>query len=128
MRVKNENLMVIDGSAAPASMAVTINFKPIWLGHIANYNIQVVFSGAPNGEFKLQVSNDEGQPAAQGDAQKYVGVTNWSDYSNSTQAISASGDHSYEVMESGHNWVRLVWTPTSGSGTILSARAYLKGV
>ena len=58
----------------------------------------------------------------------YEGVDNWTDVDGSTQAISASGDHMWEVANSGVQWVRFVWTSTSGSGTVTSARCNMKGV
>jgi hypothetical protein len=128
MRVKNENLLIIDSAAAPSDMSVAIEMRPIWLGHIANYAVQLVFTGSPAGNFKLQASNDEGQPAATADSQKYAGVVNWTDIAGSQQAISAAGDLMYQVQNIGYNWVKVVWTPTSGNGTITTARAYVKGV
>jgi len=127
MRVNNEDLLVINGEPAPSDMSVSINMRPIWLGHIKDYSIQLVFTGAPVGEFKLQASNDLGMPASAGDSQKYVGVDNWTDVEGSDQAISAAGNHMYQVQNAGYNWVRVVYTATSGSGTLTKARSYCKG-
>lgn len=123
MRTGNDDL-----NLSGTSMAVSITSDPIWLGHIINYNIQVAFTGSPNGSFKLQVSNDAGRPEAAHEEDRNFGITHWTDMADSNQAIVAAGDHSYEVQAAGHRWVRLVWTPTSGTGTITSIRFSVKGV
>lgn len=129
MRVKNENMLQIDGTDSSPSLASTWTSKPLWLGHIVNYSIQLVFTGTPNGTFKLQVCNDLGEINSASEVMQANKLVNWTDYSNSEQAITEAGDHTYEVMESGHNWVRVLWQPSGvSSGTVTSARAYLKGV
>jgi hypothetical protein len=123
MRIANDEL-----NLSGTNMAVSIESEPIWLGHIANYNIQLVFTGNPSGNFKLQISNDAGNPNAPKEADRNFKIENWTDMADSGQTISAAGNHSYEVQNAGHRWVRLVWTATSGSGTITSARFNAKGV
>src|SRR5574343_407072 len=112
MRVKNENLI-----SAPVAMAASFELRPVWLAHIANYSIQLVFTGSPGGNFKLQASNDEGYIDSAGGAQQYTNVVNWTDIADSAQTISAAGDHMWTVENAGYNWVRVVWTAASGSGS-----------
>lgn len=109
-------------------MANTITSDPIWLGHIANYSLQLVFTGSPTGTFKLQISNDLGRPTAGDDGDRDYGITNWTDMTNSSQTISAAGNHAYDVQNAGHRWVRLVYTPSGGSGTMTVYRFNAKGV
>lgn len=125
MRVNNENLLPDN---EPIDMDVSFNLSPIWLGHIANFAIQLVFSGAPNGTFSLQVSNDPGSTPYNQNPKSYQNVVNWTDFDGSAQAIVEAGDHTWAVQNAGYNWVRVVWTATSGSGTLTDARAYVKGV
>lgn len=101
---------------------------PVWLGHIANYSIQIVFSGTPGGNFKLQMSNDEGRPQAAQEADKDYGVVNWTDIADSALTVSAAGDVAWNYRDCGYRWVRVVWTQTSGTGTITSIRFNVKGV
>ena len=106
-------------------MSSSLTSNPIWLGHIANFAIQLVFTGTPNGTLKLQCSNDEG---AKTNDISNVSITNWTDIDGSDQAIVASGDHVWNVQNCGYRWVRVVYTASSGSGTLTSARMNVKGV
>lgn len=124
MRVKNENLI----EAGPLDLSVSQTLRPVWLGHIANFSIQLFFTGTPGGSFTLQASNDPGQIDQAGQAVQYAGVTNWTTVADSAFTVSAAGDVMWDVQNTGYNWVRVVWTQTSGSGSLTSARAYVKGV
>ena len=103
----------------------TITSNAIWLGHIANYSIQLVFTGStPNGTFKLQASCDEPNKTNAAETT----VTNWTDITDSDQAITAAGDHMWTVENAGYTFARAVWTDsTSSAGTITSARFMVKG-
>lgn len=131
MRVQNQDLLEIDGTRATVSLATSANLKPIWLGHVINASVQLVFTGTPAGNFKLQVSNDLGSIHSASEAQQYVGVSNWTDVADSTQTISAAGNISYELQNVAFEWVRVVWTATgagSGTPTLTIARSKIKGL
>lgn len=127
MRVKNENLLDDSG---PLDLLVNQNLRPIWLGHIANYAIQLVFTGTPVGSFKLQASNDVGQINSEGATTQVAGVTQWTDITDSALSVTAAGDIMWTVENAGYTWVRVVWTATGGSSspTLTSARCYVKGI
>ena len=105
----------------------TITSNAIWLGNIINYNIQIVFTGSPVGTFTLEVSDDDGNTKQPIIDPATESITNWSTYQGSSQSISAAGNHSYEVQNSGHRWARIKYTKTSGTGTITSCRVNIKG-
>lgn len=102
--------------------------EPVWLGHIANYSIQIFFSGTPGGNFKLQMSNDFGNVQAPVEADRDFKIDNWTDIADSALTVSAAGDVAWNYRDAGYRWVRVVWTQTSGSGTITSVRFNVKGI
>lgn len=122
MRIANENLIT-----AAVDLGASSNLRPLWLGHICNYAIQLVFTGSPVGAFKLQCSNDPGMPDG-GSTPQALSVTNWTDISGSSQSISAAGNIVWNVENAGYTWVRVAYTFTSGIGSLSSARANVKGV
>ena len=127
MRVNNEDLLEINDVRTELDMTTSFDLKPIWLGHIANYSIQLIFTGTPGGNFKLQASCDTGKPNAQSETEKYLNVVNWTDVTDSAFTISAAGNVMWDVQNTGYEWVKVVWTQTSGSGLLTSARCKVKG-
>lgn len=120
MRIKTENI-TLDGT----DMTSNILGSAIWLGHIANYAIQLVFTGDPDGTFKLQGSCDE--PKKSDEANSVP--TNWSDIANTSQVISEAGNHMWTASNVGYTFVRVVWTDSaSGASAITSARFMVKGM
>lgn len=121
MRIQNEDLTL-----SGTDMTTNITSSPIWLGHIAHFAIQLVFTGSPNGSLKLQCSNDQGANDLQIAA---ATITNWTDVDGSTQAISSDGNHVWNVQNCGYRWVRIAWVDSaSGSpSTLTSARFNVKG-
>ena len=121
MRIQNKALTL-----SGTDMESDITSDPIWLGHIANYSIQVVFTGSPDGTLKLQASNDFG---ARDGSLDQVSIDHWTDIIGSSQNITASGDHTWTVENAGYRWVRMVWTDSASSDAdITSARFNVKGV
>lgn len=123
MRIANDSLQ--DGAT---SMNSTFEMEPIFLGHIVYYSIQLVFTGSPTGNFKLQASNDKGLEDKRLGGWDSSGVSNWTDIADSQQAITAAGDHAWTVENAGYRWVRVVWTQTAGTGSLDSARFNAKGI
>ena len=103
MRIKNDNLVL-----SSTDMSASLTSNAIWLGHIANFAIQLVFTGSPEGAFKLQASNDEGANDLKlADAS----ITNWTDIDGSTQAITEAGNHMWNVQNCGYRWCKSVQPP-----------------
>lgn len=121
MRTKTEELE-LDGT----DMTSTILSESVWLENMANAAIQIVFTGTPNGTFKLQASCDE--PSKNVPAKSTP--QNWTDVVDSSQAVVAAGNHIYEMQNIGYTFVRVVWTDTSSGSpsTITSIRFMVKGV
>lgn len=130
MKTKNSDLLTIDGTRSTVTIGTTRQFKPLHVGHASSFSIQMVFTGTPDGTFKLQASNDAGNLSASGDSARYNGVSNWSDVADSSFTVSAAGDVMWEHGAAGMEWVRVVYTAAgagSGSPTVTSARAVVKG-
>lgn len=122
MRIANENLLT-----APVDMATSFQLRALWLGHICNFAIQLVFTGSPVGTLRIQASADSGTPDG-GTSPQASGVSNWTDITASDVAITTAGNAMINVQNAGYNWVRLVYVSTSGTGSLTSARANVKGV
>lgn len=122
MRIGNDVLNI------DSDLSTSQTSEPVWLGHIANYSIQIFFSGTPGGNFKLQMSNDLGNPQANIEADRDFGIDNWTDIADSALTVAAAGDVAWNYRDAGYRWVRVVWTQTSGSGTITSIRFNVKGI
>ncbi len=116
MRIGNDRIEV-----NTSDMSQTITGAPIWLGHICNFAIQVVFSGTPSGVWFLQASNDLGGRPEDPE------VINWTLVKGSEQLITEAGDHMWNVQNCGYRWVRCVYIPTLGSGILESAVFNVKG-
>ena len=123
MRVSNDDI-TFDST----DLSSDATSQPISIEHILNYAIQLVFTGTPNGSFKLQASCDEGDPNAPQESERDDNISNWTDISGSSQSISAAGSHLWTVADAGYKWVRVVWTVSSSSGTLTSARFQSKGL
>jgi len=70
-----------------------------------SYCIQATFTGSPVGSIKIQGSND---PTLLG----------YTDITESITAISAAGSYMINVEFPAYSYVQLVYTRTSGSGTM----------
>ena len=111
----------------PASLGADYASSPIYLAYVGDYAIQLVFTGSPVGTFKLQASNDAATEIEGNSILSVNPLANWTDITGSDQAIAAAGNHMWNVSDTGYSFVRVVYTRTSGSGSLTSARLYLKG-
>lgn len=129
MRVKHDNLLLVDETLiGPVDMSASFNLQAIYLGHIAQYAIQLVFTGTPSGNFKLQASNDQGHPQAVTASEREAGIVNWTDVADSAVTVSASGDIMWNAENVGYLWVRVVYTSTGAGGELTSAKQFVKGI
>lgn len=110
MRVLNEVIL----TAGDASGNLTSDHG--LLAHVIGYSIQIVVTGSATGTVKLQGSSDP-VPDSQFNVKSFP-VQNWTDIANSDQNITGAGSVMYNVDDSFYNWVRVVYTSTSGTGTM----------
>lgn len=93
-----------------------LNSAPMQLYNMFGYSIQIVFTGIPTGTFKLQGSCDSTYISKTNSLSPQV-PTNWSDIANSSQAVTAAGNFVWNVSDVMYNFVRLVYTDTSGGAS-----------
>ena len=99
MRVSNEVLL----SAGDMSQA-TLTSTALNINQVAMMAIQAVFTGAPVGSLKFQASLDN--------------VTFTDLASPSAVAISAAGSSIVNIPDTAYNYIRCVYTKTSGTGAL----------
>lgn len=126
MRIHN-NSLTFAAAEPPVSMGASFTSDPVWLGHIVNFSIQLFFTGTPNGSFTLECSNDMGVSDKALNKFSSEGVVNWTTVTDSTFAVTAAGDVTWDVQNVGYRWVRVRWTRTSSTGSLTSARYNVKG-
>lgn len=100
---------------ASASAATSANSVPVQLDDLTILAIQVTFTGSNVvGTLKLQASNYPGDGTGIGPS----AAAEWIDVEDSSQAVTASSSHMWNIDGAGFRWVRAVWTYTSGTGNI----------
>jgi len=87
---------------------------------IIAYAFHGIVTGTVTGTFILQASCDSGR-TPRGD-----GVTNWVDIAGATATLALATPVMINVQNPGYKWVRAVYTPSAGTGTI-SVRMTGKG-
>lgn len=95
-------------------MSGNLTSQVIDLADIDLGSIQAVFSGAPTGSLKLQLSNE----IIANTADPNSAISEWTDYAGSSVAVAAAGSHIYNISNMGYKWCRLVYTRTGGNGTL----------
>lgn len=89
---------------ATVTAATDVTSSAFDLGDLTTFAVMVNFSGSDVvGTLTLQSSND--------------GST-WVTVASSSQAVTASGDHIWNVSSAGYRYVRTFWDYTSGTGNI----------
>jgi len=100
-----------------------INGKVLDIANLDTGSISLTWTGSPVGDFKVQVSDDELKNPLDPD---YTDLT-WIDVS--TQAAGgAGGSHRFKITDEGARWLTVVFSSTSGTGTVTVHNATFKGV
>ena len=109
MRYINDSIM----DAIDASVATT-NSEVIDSKMCKKLSLQCVATGTAAGTIKVQFSND------------ILAPVNWSDIASATIAVSGAGVTQLAPIDVCYQWMRCVYTKSSGTGTI-SLIAHLIG-
>lgn len=100
-------------------MSGTVNSHGIEIYLAAFVSITAVWTGGTAaGTLKLQVSNDMVKPNDIVGGDPAVNVVNWVDYTGSSTNVAGAGNFGWNMAFQGYYWVRLVYTPSGGAGTI----------
>lgn len=113
-------MLLSNQTLATGDLGASFDSAPFRIESQVYTAIQAVWTGTlPIGVLKVQASNDQGTDNVG------TGVTNWSDIPASgslnpaTVSVSgASGNGLFEIREAGYKWIRVVYTRTSGTGSI----------
>lgn len=96
------------------SLAATYTSAAFGLEHMDGYSIQIVWTGTPTGDFKLQASNNAFMDNT--GLQENPSAT-WEDISGTTVAAGgAVGNHMYNASAAYYKAVRYVYTRSSSTG------------
>lgn len=107
------------------SMGATITSNAVEIKLQDNIGVQLIWTGTPTGDFSIQVSNNHLE-----DINGNIKVAgNWTaiTLSPTVPAEGASGDAYINITEIAAPYIRIVYTRTSGTGT-LDAYVVGKGV
>ena len=122
MRIANDSLIDSNVDLIPGWTS-----EGVWLGHISQFAVQFTVSGTFTGTFKVQVSCDN--PKMTNGTLTTTEISNWSDLSGATIAVSNTGTYFLNLVDAGYNFFRIVYTNSSGvAGTLTSARFNAKGI
>lgn len=107
MRTYNEPILNgADASSNKNSVAVDCQ-------NMSFAGVVVKMTGTAAGSVKIQVSNDEPTTSA--------GPSNWVDVSGATVSVSAAGTFIIPKLDICYQWIRLVYTFSSGTGTVTAS-------
>jgi len=99
------------------SLGASINGPAINIRNFIGFYFNVRYTGASvDGTFKLQASGDVDSVP-----------THWKDISGATAVASGPGSVDFNISGANYPWVRIVFTRTSGTGTIQESNITLKG-
>lgn len=121
--IRNFNSALVTAGSMASSLSGSTTLKSGYGTAVAavGMNIQAVITGSSGpvvGTLKLQASDD--------DTTDIAGVTNWTDITGSSFSVSGNGSFMWEYDNPNFQHVKLVYTSSSGSGT-LNARIKYKG-
>lgn len=102
-------------------MTTTLTSNAVGIQFMDNISMQMVWTGSPTGAFAVQGSLDYKQLAPGGvipptieNAGTWTAIT----LSPSPAATGSSGDWLLDLNQLSFPWIRIVYTPVSGSGNL----------
>lgn len=103
-------------TAATTSMASSFNDTPICVEYMVGLSIQASWSGTPTGALKLQASN---HAFDQNVNNGILAAPIWTDIPGSSVSLTGSaGTQMWDISEVYYEAIRVVYTASSGTGSI----------
>lgn len=118
-------LVTLDSSK---SLAANYTSPPLITQQDFGVYIQAVWTGTPVGTFKLQTSNSYQPGGAVPGGGPAAAAGSWDDYPSSSQDSTGVTSCSWNVADIFFPWVRVVFTSTSGTGTLTKLLCFTKGL
>ncbi len=116
--MRHYKIALVASNKILTDMSTTINGPAMNLDQTLHFSFHAKWTGTPTGSFKLQGSNDVEST-----------VTDWEDIPGSTLAVAgAAGTQMWNYADAPFRWVRIVYTATSGTGTLSKCLFSAKGV
>ncbi len=105
MAANSKNFLPVYPIVTNGNMASTITSSVTDIRYLDNVGIQAVFTGTPTGTFTVNVSLDQ---------------VNWDSltFSATPVASGTAGSVYMDVNQTSSPYIQLVYTPTSGTGTL----------
>ena len=103
--------VTLESRTVTASMATSQTLTGFTLYNTKNFSAVISWSGTPSGTISLEVSND----STDGVNGTWVAYT---DVTLGTQPAGSTGKFGVSLADIGYRWIRVVYTSSSGSGTL----------
>lgn len=111
--MKRTNVIILSNGDASGNL----NSMAFWLDQIYVAAIQATITGSPVGTLKLQGSADLGTVGPVNPSSG-AGISTWTDINNSSASVTGAGSVTWNYQNIGYEWIRAVYTSTSGTGNI----------
>ena len=125
MRTFNERV----ATAVPMNANYNSPYTP--LRNIYTYSMVAVVTGTPTGTIAIQASNDpetnDTQINTTANLPPAVGPTNWVTITNSPFILSSAGETMWNVNAVGYNYVRVIYTDSSGGTSTATMNIIFNG-
>lgn len=100
------------------------------LKNIYTYAMVAIITGVPTGTIAIQASNDPETNDTQYNSTNLPpaqGPTNWVTIANSPFTVTTAGEQMWNVNAVGYNYVRVIYTDSSGGTSTATAKIIFNG-
>ena len=114
------NLSILEQLTSTDLSTASITTSAYNLSQTTGFSMSVGITGSPVGVFKLQGSNNPGNAAA-------ATAGNWDDIPGASYSTTTTDHWTWNISDVFYKYVRLLWTKTSGTGSITELQITAKG-